>query len=201
MERFGKTAARARNRPWTAEPLPASLQSHHGNATIPSREHSIPRLGILPSPTGNTLFPIWEKTRTRAGNELFPGREEFPNRERSGQNTLPFRPGADTRSCSHAGIRARPKDRSIRRACDLEANLAHCLFHVKQNKNKICGEAKLSGNAPQGPSVRRSRGSAGLPRQLLPALIAPEPALLVDRLPVTFATSMAPEPTVESVAS
>jgi len=42
---------------------------------LPSREASGPVLGTAWSLDGNGLIPAWEKTRSQAGNNLFPGRE------------------------------------------------------------------------------------------------------------------------------
>jgi len=66
-----------------------SLRSLDGNGTIPPWEQPAPCLGTACSPTGNVLFPIWEKPRTHVGNILFPRREKFPVREQAGRNGRP----------------------------------------------------------------------------------------------------------------
>lgn len=71
-----------------------SLWSLKGNGTIPLWESPVPSPGTACSPTGKSLFPTWEKTRTHAGNGLFPGREKFPGWERAGRQERPSCRGA-----------------------------------------------------------------------------------------------------------
>ena len=111
-------------------------------ALVPVWEWNDPALGTAGSLAGNGLFP------NREGFVPYPGKNPYPRRERTvtrtgevprlgtGRTTgEPVPPGLDARSAPRAKVRIRSKERSIKGACDLDANLARGLFHVKQNEN------------------------------------------------------------------
>ena len=123
-------------------------------ALVPGWEWNDPALGTARSLTGNGSFPNWEEVVPYLGKNPYPRRErivpqagEVPRLGTCRTIRAPVLPTCASPSAHRAMICIRSKDGLIKRACDLDANLARCLFHVKQNKNKFRANLKLSGRA------------------------------------------------------
>ena len=113
-------------------------------ALVPGWERNDPALGIARSLTGNGSFPTWEEFVPHLGKNPYPPRErivpkagEVPWLGTCRTTGTPVLSGRDVQSDPRATVGIRSKDRLIQRACDLDANLARGLFHVKQNENEI----------------------------------------------------------------
>ena len=133
-------------------------------ALVPKRERNDPALGTAGSLPGNGLFPNWEEFVPHLGKNPHPRRErivpntgEVPRLGTCRTTRAPVPPACVAPSAHRAMVGIRPKDRLIRMACDLDINLARCLFHVKQNKNKFRANLNLSGRARKRAKCPRGR--------------------------------------------